>query len=127
MNVEPDSPLVCTSVFVSNDKHNLDLRQEHTHFYSKHGDAGHYHYDTTPETVEYLAFTMMTAYIHDMKVILCCVMRYLELQFLLTQKNAPSSSRIKLFIIQAWNSTNTLHNFDPLGRGFCWFIINNLQ
>ncbi len=26
---------------------------EHTHFYSEHGEGGHYHNDTTPEEVEY--------------------------------------------------------------------------
>lgn len=31
----------------------LDLRIEHTHCFSNHGDGGHYHYDTTPEEVEY--------------------------------------------------------------------------
>ncbi len=26
---------------------------EHTHCFSEHGDSGHYHYDTTPDEVEY--------------------------------------------------------------------------
>jgi len=48
------APLTCLSVFVSTDKHNDELRLEHTHFYSLNGkDGGHYHYDTTPEEVEY--------------------------------------------------------------------------
>lgn len=47
------SPLICTSVIVSNDAPQLDLRLAHTHFYSDHGDGGHYHYDTTPDEVEY--------------------------------------------------------------------------
>ncbi|ELV13532.1 hypothetical protein TREES_T100004622 [Tupaia chinensis] len=34
----------------------FDLRLEHTHFFSHHGEGGHYHYDTTPETVEYLGY-----------------------------------------------------------------------
>ncbi len=31
----------------------LDLRVEHTHCFSDHGEGGHYHMDTSPETVEY--------------------------------------------------------------------------
>ncbi|EPB71986.1 hypothetical protein ANCCEY_08910 [Ancylostoma ceylanicum] len=46
------APLVCASVFHSYDPGHK-LRLEHTHCYSEHGDAGHYHYDTTPETVVY--------------------------------------------------------------------------
>ncbi|CAB3397608.1 unnamed protein product [Caenorhabditis bovis] len=49
---EMDAPLVCTTVIHSTDPgHNLRL--EHTHCYSEHGDGGHYHYDTTPDTVVY--------------------------------------------------------------------------
>ncbi|XP_031751833.1 ester hydrolase C11orf54 homolog isoform X2 [Xenopus tropicalis] len=33
-----------------------DLRLEHTHCFSHHGEGGHYHYDTTPDTVEYLGY-----------------------------------------------------------------------
>ncbi|KAF1750603.1 hypothetical protein GCK72_017154 [Caenorhabditis remanei] len=47
-----DAPLVCATVMHSYDPgHNLRL--EHTHCYSEHGDAGHYHYDVTPATVAY--------------------------------------------------------------------------
>ena len=31
----------------------FDLRVEHTHCFSDHGEGGHYHYDTTPTDVEY--------------------------------------------------------------------------
>ena len=31
----------------------LDLRVEHTHCFSHHGEGGHYHYDITPNDVEY--------------------------------------------------------------------------
>ncbi|CAI5452201.1 unnamed protein product [Caenorhabditis angaria] len=52
---EMSAPLICTSVLHSYDPgHNLRL--EHTHCYSNHGDAGHYHYDTTPDIVEYQAW-----------------------------------------------------------------------
>eukprot|EP01137_Pigoraptor_chileana_P006107 Opistho-2@50065 len=50
-----DSPLTCLSVFVTEDM-GLDLRVEHTHCFSEHGVGGHYHYDTTPNDVEYEAY-----------------------------------------------------------------------
>jgi len=53
---EMSAPLVCTTVLHSSDTATLGLRLEHTHCFSEHGDAGHYHYDTTPESVEYEAF-----------------------------------------------------------------------
>ena len=31
----------------------LDLRVEHTHCFSAHGEGGHYHYDITPDDVDY--------------------------------------------------------------------------
>lgn len=31
----------------------LDLRVEHTHCFSNHGEGGHYHYDVTPNDVDY--------------------------------------------------------------------------
>ncbi|PIC28115.1 hypothetical protein B9Z55_020137 [Caenorhabditis nigoni] len=46
------APLVCTTVMHSYDP-GYNLRLEHTHCYSDHGDAGHYHYDVTPESVSY--------------------------------------------------------------------------
>ena len=49
---EMSGPLVHTSVFVSKDP-GLDLRLEHSHCFSDHGDGGHYHFDTTPDTVCY--------------------------------------------------------------------------
>ena len=49
---EMTSPLVCLSVLVSSDP-GLDLRLEHTHCFSDHGEGGHYHYDTTPDHIEY--------------------------------------------------------------------------
>ncbi|KAJ8118826.1 hypothetical protein OPT61_g288 [Boeremia exigua] len=52
---EMDAPLVCLSVLHSHDP-GLDLRIEHTHCFSDHGEGGHYHYDTTPEDVEYNAW-----------------------------------------------------------------------
>lgn len=49
------APLVCLSVLHSHDP-GFDLRIEHTHCFSEHGDGGHYHYDTTPEDVRYEAW-----------------------------------------------------------------------
>jgi len=49
---EMDAPLVCLSIFYSHDP-GLDLRMDHTHCFSQHDQGGHYHFDVTPETVEY--------------------------------------------------------------------------
>lgn len=46
------APLTCLSTFVSHDP-GLDLRVEHTHCFSQHGEGGHYHHDTSPEDVVY--------------------------------------------------------------------------
>jgi hypothetical protein len=46
------APLVCLSVLHSHDP-GMALRMEHTHCFSRHGEGGHYHFDTTPEEVEY--------------------------------------------------------------------------
>ncbi|XP_048699035.1 ester hydrolase C11orf54 homolog isoform X2 [Lepidochelys kempii] len=34
----------------------FDLRVEHTHCFSHHGEGGHYHNDTTPDSVQYLGY-----------------------------------------------------------------------
>lgn len=52
---EMKAPLVCLCVLHSHDP-GLDLRIEHTHCFSEHGEGGHYHYDTTPEEVQYEAW-----------------------------------------------------------------------
>ncbi|KAM4796490.1 ester hydrolase C11orf54 homolog [Rhinophrynus dorsalis] len=52
---EMSAPMICQSVFVSHDP-GFDLRLEHTHCFSDHGEGGHYHYDTTPDTVQYLGY-----------------------------------------------------------------------
>ena len=52
---EAQAPLICLSTFHSTDP-GQDLRIEHTHCFSKHGDGGHYHYDVTPDQVEYEGF-----------------------------------------------------------------------
>lgn len=47
-----EAPLINLGTFVTNEA-DLDLRLQHFHSFSKHGLGGHYHYDTTPDTVEY--------------------------------------------------------------------------
>lgn len=58
-----NSPLICQSVFVSRDL-GFDLRVEHTHCFSHHGEGGHYHYDTTPDVVEYLGYFLPAEYLY---------------------------------------------------------------
>ena len=48
------APMMFFSVFVSSDP-GLDLRLEHSHGYGEN-TGGHYHYDVTPEEVEYEAY-----------------------------------------------------------------------
>lgn len=52
---EMSAPLVCVGVFESHDP-GLDLRIEHFHCFSDHGEGGHYHYDVTPDDVHYTGF-----------------------------------------------------------------------
>ncbi|KAM7443036.1 hypothetical protein ABFA07_008127 [Porites harrisoni] len=52
---EMSAPLVCVGVFESHDP-GLDLRVEHFHCFSDHGEGGHYHYDVTPDEVQYRGF-----------------------------------------------------------------------
>ncbi len=52
---EMSAPMVFPSVFISKDP-GMELRTEHTHGFSEHGDAGHYHYDVTPDDVEYVGY-----------------------------------------------------------------------
>ena len=49
---EMSAPLVCLSTFVSSDM-GIDLRVAHTHCFSDHNEGGHYHYDVTPDIIEY--------------------------------------------------------------------------
>ncbi|XP_022917939.2 ester hydrolase C11orf54 homolog [Onthophagus taurus] len=49
------APLVAVGTLVTGDM-DLDLRLQHFHSSSDHNEAGHYHNDITPETVEYLAY-----------------------------------------------------------------------
>lgn len=60
---EMDAPLVCVGELVSHDP-DLDLRIEHFHCFSEHGQGGHYHYDTTPNEVEYRGYFVLADYIY---------------------------------------------------------------
>lgn len=59
-----DAPLICLSVFHSHDLPGWDLRMEHTHCFSEHGHGGHYHYDITPDEVEYEAYFNTAKYLY---------------------------------------------------------------
>ncbi|XP_073716722.1 ester hydrolase C11orf54 homolog isoform X1 [Misgurnus anguillicaudatus] len=60
---EVSAPFICQSVMVSKDP-GLDLRVEHTHGLSHHGEGGHYYIDTTPDTVEYLGYFLPAEFIY---------------------------------------------------------------
>ncbi|KAI5089412.1 ester hydrolase C11orf54-like [Silurus meridionalis] len=60
---EVSAPLICQSVMVSKDP-GLDLRVEHTHGFSDHGEGGHYYIDTTPSTVEYLGYFLPAEFVY---------------------------------------------------------------
>ncbi|XP_065155796.1 ester hydrolase C11orf54 homolog isoform X1 [Atheta coriaria] len=50
------APLISVGTLVTTEYGDIDLRVQHFHLYSHHGQAGHYHIDTTPDVVEYLGF-----------------------------------------------------------------------
>ncbi|XP_026290075.1 ester hydrolase C11orf54 homolog [Frankliniella occidentalis] len=49
------APLIAVGTLISADP-GLDLRVQHFHSFSHHGEGGHYHNDTTPNTAEYLGY-----------------------------------------------------------------------
>jgi len=53
---EFQAPITCLSIFLTDDIGSMNLRLEHTHFFSEHGEGGHYHCDTTPHEVEYIGY-----------------------------------------------------------------------
>uniref|UniRef100_A0A8C5EER3 DUF1907 domain-containing protein n=1 Tax=Gouania willdenowi TaxID=441366 RepID=A0A8C5EER3_GOUWI len=60
---EVSAPLICQSVLVSRDP-GLDLRVEHTHCFSHHGEGGHYYIDTTPDSVEYVGYFLPAEFVY---------------------------------------------------------------
>ncbi len=81
---ECHAPLTCLSVFISHDPvrrlgsfgpqrltyfpyptpQGLQLRMEHTHCFSLHGQGGHYHCDTTPPDVKYTGYFSLAEYVY---------------------------------------------------------------
>jgi len=57
------APFICVGVLYSHDP-GYDLRIEHFHGFSHHGEGGHYHCDTTPETVQYLGYFNVAEYLY---------------------------------------------------------------
>ncbi|XP_044015377.1 ester hydrolase C11orf54 homolog isoform X2 [Aphidius gifuensis] len=49
------APLIAVGTFVSGET-DLDLRVQHFHSFSNHGEGGHYHIDTTPDIVEWFFY-----------------------------------------------------------------------
>ncbi|XP_059481340.1 ester hydrolase C11orf54-like [Neocloeon triangulifer] len=60
---EMSAPLVALGTLISTDP-NMDLRVQHFHSFSNHGEAGHYHNDTQPENAHYLAYLGVADYIY---------------------------------------------------------------
>jgi len=52
---EMTAPLINVGYMISHDP-DLDLRVQHFHTFSYHGEGGHYHNDTTPETAHYVGY-----------------------------------------------------------------------
>lgn len=82
------SPLIGVGTFVTQSDDDFDLRRlEHFHMTSNHSQGGHYHYDTTPDTVEYEGYFVVaerivridksSAFAHNPKV--TCLLSFLIL------------------------------------------------
>lgn len=52
---EMSAPLVALGTLTTHES-DLDLRVQHFHSFSDHGEAGHYHIDVTPESAEYVGY-----------------------------------------------------------------------
>ncbi|KAG8225264.1 hypothetical protein J437_LFUL006497 [Ladona fulva] len=57
------APLISVGTFVTADP-GLDLRVQHFHSFSHHGEVGHYHIDTKPDSVEYLGYFSLASTIY---------------------------------------------------------------
>ncbi|CAF1222295.1 unnamed protein product [Rotaria sordida] len=53
------APLNCLSVLLTEDINNAGFRLEHSHFFSDHGEAGHYHFDITPKQIHYHGYFIL--------------------------------------------------------------------
>nr|CAD7588373.1 unnamed protein product [Timema genevievae] len=56
-------PLIAVGTLVSHDP-GLDLRVQHFHSFSHHGEGGHYHNDTQPDIAEYLGYFALGEFIY---------------------------------------------------------------
>ena len=60
--------LTCFPVFLTGDPtqgNNLNLRLEHTHFFSRNGkEAGHFHFTVTPKEIKYVGYLNFAKYIY---------------------------------------------------------------
>ncbi|XP_014240638.1 ester hydrolase C11orf54 homolog [Cimex lectularius] len=61
---EMSAPLIALGAFLSQDVPDFDLRVQHFHSFSHHNEAGHYHYDTTPDDIEYEAYLNVADTLH---------------------------------------------------------------
>ncbi|KDR15774.1 ester hydrolase C11orf54 homolog [Zootermopsis nevadensis] len=57
------APLIAVGTLASADP-GLDLRLQHFHSFSHHGEGGHYHIDTEPDNVEYLGYFALGEYVY---------------------------------------------------------------
>nr|CAD7415869.1 unnamed protein product [Timema poppensis] len=57
------APLIAVGTLVSHDP-GLDLRVQHFHSFSHHGEGGHYHNDTQPDIAEYLGYFALGEFIY---------------------------------------------------------------
>jgi hypothetical protein len=57
------APLLVLGYLVSHDP-GLNLRMEHFHCFSNHGDGGHFHGDTSPEEAEYVGYFSVPEYLY---------------------------------------------------------------
>ncbi|CAG4906351.1 unnamed protein product [Colias eurytheme] len=55
---EMNAPIMHVGTLVTGDM-GLDLRVQHFHGYSAHGEGGHYHYDTTPDAAHYEGYFVL--------------------------------------------------------------------
>ncbi|WAR02068.1 CK054-like protein [Mya arenaria] len=49
---------------ITKESQGFDLRDEHFHCFNQQGQGGHYHWDTTPEEVEYRAYFVLPEYVY---------------------------------------------------------------
>jgi hypothetical protein len=53
------APLNYLSILLTEDTNNVGFRLEHSHFFSDHGQAGHFHFHITPKEVYYHSYFIL--------------------------------------------------------------------